>query len=303
QAAESEATDQSAILVATGEALLTLGDRDAAMERFTRALEAPDANRVDVRLEFAKLFVQEGKYDSAKQEVGLAFAEARIGEASPITTDNLVEAANVFLAAHEFALAERYYQKARAMGASDDSVAIGLADVYVAEGKDREAEAVLASLGDPAAYKTSYDYELAWGNIYNQRHDNVQALSAFARANQIASEDATAQHAMLDVAGREGTQILPSLNMRNDLATGAVFEDATLYQMDDQFFGAPPPPRYSQETVIGSTFHYHHQGWGPINGFFGLRNFKGSLFLPSELAIVKWKPLDIIFYAGVPTTL
>jgi tetratricopeptide (TPR) repeat protein len=303
QAAESEATDQSAILVATGEALLTLGDRDAAMERFTRALEAPDSNRVDVRLEFAKLFVQEGKYDSAKQEVGLAFAEARIGEASPITTDNLVEAANVFLAAHEFALAERYYQKARAMGASDDSVAIGLADVYVAEGKDREAEAVLAALGDPAAYQTSYDYELAWGNIYNQRHDNVQALSAFARANQIASEDATAQHAMLDVAGREGTQILPSLNMRNDLATGAVFEDATLYQMDNQFFGAPPPPRYSQETVVGSTFHYHHEGWVPINGFFGLRNFRGSLSLPSELAIVKRNTFDTIFDAGVTPTL
>src|SRR6185437_12831505 len=50
QAAEREAVDQSAILLATGEALMLLGDRPAAMERFTRALDAPDANRVDVRL-------------------------------------------------------------------------------------------------------------------------------------------------------------------------------------------------------------------------------------------------------------
>jgi len=42
QAAEQEAVDQSAILLATGDALLTLGDRAAALERFTRALDAPD---------------------------------------------------------------------------------------------------------------------------------------------------------------------------------------------------------------------------------------------------------------------
>src|SRR4029077_19590068 len=82
QAAEREAVDQSAILLATGEALMTLGDRAAALERFTRALDAPDANRVDVRMEFAKLFVREGKFADAKQEVALAFAESRIGEAS-----------------------------------------------------------------------------------------------------------------------------------------------------------------------------------------------------------------------------
>ena len=49
EAAERQATDQSAILMATGDALLTLGDRSAAMDRFTRALEAPDANRLAAR--------------------------------------------------------------------------------------------------------------------------------------------------------------------------------------------------------------------------------------------------------------
>jgi tetratricopeptide (TPR) repeat protein len=129
QLAEQEAVDQSAILLATGDALLTLGDRSAALDRFTRALDAPDANRVDVRIEFAKLFVRQGKFTDAKQEVALAFAESRIGEASPVTADNLVEAANIFLAAHDFDLAERYFAKAKDLGASDDTVAIGLADI------------------------------------------------------------------------------------------------------------------------------------------------------------------------------
>src|SRR5262249_20343005 len=158
---------------------MTLGDRNAAMDRFTRALEAPDANRVDVRLEFAKLFVHDGKLDSAKQEIGLAFAESRIGEASPITTDNLVEAANIFLAAHDFDLAQRYFSKAKDLGASDDTVAIGLADTFLAQGKDRQAADILSALGDSPDYQQSYDYQLAWGNIYNQQHNTLQAISAF----------------------------------------------------------------------------------------------------------------------------
>src|SRR5229473_1885393 len=131
QLAEREGADQAAILVATGEALLTLGEQKAASDRFARALEAPDANRVDVRLEFAKLFLNQGKYEAAKQEVALAFAEARIGEASPVTTDNMVEAANLFLASHDFDLAERYFNKAKDMGASDDTVAVGMANTYI----------------------------------------------------------------------------------------------------------------------------------------------------------------------------
>jgi hypothetical protein len=91
--------------------------------------------------------------------------------------------------------------------------------------------------------------------------------------------------------------------MRNDVATGAVFEDATIYEMDNKFFGAPPPPRYSQETIVGSTFHYHHQDWIPINGFVGLRNFNGSFSLPSELAIIQRNTFDTIFDAGVTPTL
>lgn len=301
EAAEREAPDQSAILLATGDALMTLGERSAAMDRFTRALDAPDANRVDVRLEFAKLFVHEGKFDDAKQQVGLAFAESRIGEASPLTTDNLVEAANVFVATHDFPLAERYFSKAKDMGASDDTVAIGLADTYIAQGKEQQAAEVLSALGNPPDYQQNYDYEIAWGNVYNQRHDNVHALSSFAHANQIAAADDTAERAMLQVAGEEGTQILPSLSMQNGVASAPIFVDATIYELDNKLIGAPtpPPPYASQATGAGTIFRYHHPGWPPINAFFAEQNYNGSFSLPNQPAIIQRNTFDTLFNFGV----
>lgn len=300
QLAEQEAVDQSAILLATGDALLTLGDRPAALERFTRALDAPDANRVDVRIEFAKLFVHEGKFNDAKQEVALAFAESRIGEASPVTADNLVEAANIFLAAHDFDLAERYFAKAKDLGASDDTVAIGLANTYIAQGNDRKAEQELAALGSSADNQQSYDYQLAWANIYNQRHDNVNAITAFARANQLAADDPTAERGLLQVSGQEGTPLpwRPGLNIQSDFATGAIFEDATLYQMDNKLFGAPVPPRSSQETDFGATFRYHTGKFFPINGYVGERNYRGTISIPSETLIVRRNTYDTVFNVG-----
>ena len=299
QLAEQEAVDQSAILLATGDALLTLGDRAAALERFTRALDAPDANRVDVRIEFAKLFVREGKFNDAKQEVALAFAESRIGEASPVTADNLVEAANIFLAAHDFDLAERYFAKAKDLGASDDTVAIGLADTYIAQGNDRKAEQELAALGNSADYQQSYDYQLAWANIYTQRHDNARAVTAFARANQLAADDPTAERGLLQASGEEGTPLpwRPNLNIQSDVTTGAIFEDATLYEMNNKLIGAPLPPHASQETDVNSVFHY--TGWKlPINGLFGVNNYVGTTLFPNQLLPIRRNTFDTIFNVG-----
>lgn len=298
QAAESAGADQSAILLATGDALMTLGERDAAMERFARALDAPDANRVDVRLEFAKLFVRESKYDQAKQEVALAFAESRIGEASPLTTDNLVEAANVFLSAHDFTLAERYFGKARDMGASDDTVAIGLADTFIAQGKDHEAEQALALLGKSPDFLQSYDYQLALGNIYNQEHDTTHAISAFAHANQVAEDDVTAERGLQEVAGEQGTQLTPAVSMRDGISTAPVFVDPTIYQMDNKLLGGPPSPYSSQATGVGATFHYNHEGWPTINTFFGEQNYNGSVSLPNEPQVINRNTFDTIFNVG-----
>ena len=299
QLAEQEAVDQSAILLATGDALLTLGDRAAALERFTRALDAPDANRVDVRIEFAKLFVHQGKFTDAKQEVALAFAESRIGEASPVTADNLVEAANIFLAAHDFDLAERYFAKAKDLGASDDTVAIGLANTYIAQGNDRKAEQELAALGNSADNQQSYDYQLAWANIYTQRHDNAHAVTAFARANQLAADDPIAERGLLQAAGQEGTPLpfRPNLNIQSDVTTGAIFEDATLYEMNNKLIGAPLPPHSSQETDVNSAFHY--TGWKlPINGLFGVNNYVGTTLFPNQLLPVQRNTFDTILNVG-----
>ena len=305
EAAEREATDQSAILIATGDALLTLGDREAANEHFAKALEAPDANRVDVRLEFAKLFVREDKDEDAKQQVALAFAEARIGEAAPITTDNLVEAANIFLSTHDFDLATRYYEKAKDMGASDDTVAIGLAETYLAQGNDRAAERELRALGSSDEYKESYDYQLAWANIYSLRHDTHNAVSAYAHANQLAAEDEVAERGLIQAAGDEGVPITPNTTMISGFDTEAVFEDATIYELDNKFFGgtAPPPPRSQQVTQFGSTFRYRPENFLPISGYFGERNFRGTISIPSQLAIVNHNTFDTIFNVGVTPVL
>jgi tetratricopeptide (TPR) repeat protein len=303
QLAEREGADQAAILVATGEALLSLGEEKAASDRFTRALDAPDANRVDVRLEFAKLFLSQGRYETAKQQVALAFAEARIGEASPVTTDNLVEAANIFLGSHDFDLAERYFTKARDMGASDDTVAVGLANTYIAQGKDRQAEAMLRQLGNTPDNQQNYDYQLAWANVYNQRHDNLRAMSAFAHANQLSADDPVAERGLLQVAGDEGTEIYPNLFMQNSFFSGALFDDATIYQMDNEFFGIQTHPRSSQETDVFSRFRYHPSHFTPINGSFGLRNYVGPLSVPSEVAIVNRNTYDTVFDVGTTPVL
>lgn len=305
EAAEREATDQSAILIATGDALMTLGDKQAANEHFAKALEAPDANRVDVRMEFAKLFVREHKEEDAKQQVALAFAEARIGEAQPVTTDNLVEAANIFLSVHDFDLAERYYGKAKDMGASDDTVAIGLAETYLTQGNDRAAERELKALGSADEYKESYDYQLAWANIYALRHDTHNAVSAYAHANQLAAEDDLAERGMIQAAGEEGVPIAPNTTMVSGFDTEAVFEDATIYELDNKFFGgaAPPPPRSQQVIQIGSTFRYRPENFIPISGYFGERNFRGSFSIPSELAVVNRNTYDTIFNVGVTPVL
>ena len=138
--AEKTGGERSAILLDTGDALMILGDRDGAMQRFERALDAPDADRVQARLAIARLMVRYGKDGDARQQVALAFAESRIGEASPVTPDDLVEAANIFLSINDFDLAQRYFQKAKEAGAADEVVAIGLANVALVRGKRSDAQ-------------------------------------------------------------------------------------------------------------------------------------------------------------------
>ena len=46
------------------------------MDRFARALDAPDANRVEARLAIARLMVKYGQDEDAKQQISLALPRA-----------------------------------------------------------------------------------------------------------------------------------------------------------------------------------------------------------------------------------
>ncbi|MDT8066746.1 MAG: tetratricopeptide repeat protein [Terriglobia bacterium] len=291
QAAERAGGDRSSIFLNTGEALMELGDQNGAMQRFARALQAPDADKVAARLLIARLFVRQGRYDDAREQVGLGFAEARVGEASPVTADDLIEAANVFLSMSDFDLAQLYFERAKAAGAADQVVAIGLANAYLAQGKSNEAQVQLASLGSPDDLQQNYDYNLALGSLYRQQHDNLRALGAYARANLVAGNDDVAERAMQDVAASEGMRVTDKLSVGGDFSLNGIYNDVTIYNLDRQLFGVTtpshlPPPRAEYESRWMSDFKYHQFGLPVISGFVQLRNARGPYSVPSEALIV-----------------
>jgi tetratricopeptide (TPR) repeat protein len=136
--AERLGSNRVEILTATGDALLTLGDRNAAMQRFSRALEVPAGDRIGIRLAIAEIFIRQHDYDDARREIALGFAESRLFPDSPVTAEDFSEAANLFLSMHDFDLAENYYTKAQLAGANSRTVAIGLTNTYLAEGDTRK---------------------------------------------------------------------------------------------------------------------------------------------------------------------
>src|SRR5205814_2995472 len=173
------------VLMATGEALLILGDEHAAMQRYSRALDAPGSDRVEVRLALARLFVQSGKRTDARDQVAFALAEARVGEANAVTPENLVDAGRVLASINDYELAKKYFLRAQSQGADQESVAIGIADADLALGQTQSAMALLKSIGNEPDISEDYDYLLAMANAYQQSHENSQALGMFARATQI----------------------------------------------------------------------------------------------------------------------
>ncbi|HYY68195.1 MAG TPA: tetratricopeptide repeat protein, partial [Terriglobales bacterium] len=304
QLAEQTGGEQSSVLLATGDALMVLGDRNAAMERFERALEAPDADRVSARLAIAKLFVHDGKLNDAREQVGLAFAEARVGEANPVTADDFIEAANIFLAMHDFNLASRYYRKARDAGAADEAVAIGMANAYLAQGDSINAQAQLAALGSPADYENNYDYQLAMGQIYQQRHDPMRALTAFAHATVLSPEEDTAEKQMELVAGEEGWHVNNRVSLLSELESHPIFDDPTIYMMDAKLFGITnpallPPPRAPIETLTTTAYRFHQPGVPLLSGFFQIRNARGAASLPSLGIILNRSTYDYNFNGAI----
>ena len=304
-AAEQQGGNKATILLDTGDALLTLGDRKAAMDRFERALDAPDANRVEARLAIARLMVKYGQDDDAKQQISLGFAESRIGEAPPVTAENLIEAANLLLAMHDFDLAESYFQKAQQAGASPDVVAIGLANTYTAQGKTKDADAVLAPLGADPAANQNYDYLLAQSEVYRQQHQSWKALMVLAQANQLGGND-IAQLEGMQVAGEAGLPVTDHLSVSTDFTTGGVYDDYTVYVLDQQIFGLNsksamlPPPRSEQQSLWTTAYRYHFDNNFPmLSGFFQIRNANGEESLPQEALIINRNTFDYNFNSAL----
>ncbi|MGZ3397058.1 MAG: tetratricopeptide repeat protein, partial [Isosphaeraceae bacterium] len=277
QEAERAGNGQSGILLATGEAFLTLGDRDAAMQRFSRALQAPEGDAIETRLAIARLFAREGRGAEARQQVALGLAEARVSESMPLKPEHLVEAADVLLSTHEFELARMYLQRALAAGADEDVVALRLANADLAEGKTESAGAQLAVAAGQDGQPQSYDYLMAQANVYRQQQENIPALVAFARANELAGDNKTAEQAQYEVASEEGRRINDNVSLSSAATFTPIFEDINIYVLDAKLLNVSspkslPPPRSSFESRGVAGYRLHFKGLPTLNGFVGERN-------------------------------
>ena len=305
---QSEPKERSEILVMNGGSLNQLGERDAAMKLFEEALTLPGSDRLSVRLAAAKLMAGEDKWNDARRQVALGMMEARTGETAPPTGEQFVLAADVFLAMHDFQLAELYFQKAAAAGAPDAAVRIGLANIYLALGETAKADVEISSLRSSAQGEPSYQLLLAEANISRQRHQNTQALTAFAQAASAAGEDETAERELVRAAADEGMRINSRLSVLSDFSVEPIFEDTTVYPMDAKLDvpnpipgrqGLLPLPRSSIQTQWTGAYHLHFADLPGAGGFFQVRNARGQISLPSADAIVNRDTTDVSFNFGL----
>ena len=298
--------NQIEILTATGDALLTLGDRNAAMDRFSRALEVPGGDRIGIRLAIAQIFLHQGHYDEARREIALGFAEARLFPDSPVTGEDFSEAANIFLAMHDFDLAENYFSKAELAGANSRSVAIGLTNTYLAEGKTRKAEQSLASLGPASDYRDDYDYNMASASLYRQRQDPLHSLAAFAQASTVAGEEdhGAAEISQYAEADQEGRQINDRLSFVPEALFTPALEDINVYTLDARILKITnpallPPPRHSIQSLAMSHYRVRLGNLPAITGFVGESFTQGKLLYPSVGVVQDRNTYDTILNGGI----
>ena len=309
--AEKFGGNQIDILTATGDALLTLGDRNGAMQRFARALDVPGGDRIGVRLAIAQVFLRQGHYDEARRQVALGVEEARLDPDSQLTAEDLAEAGNIFLAMHDFDLAETYFQKAKMSGANNRTVALGLTNTYLEEGRTAEAQQALASLGPATDYSGDYDYMMASANLYRQRQDPLHALSAYAQASTAAGEEdhSIAQIQQYSAADAEGRQINQTVSFAPEALATPTFEDINVYQLDARLLkitNTPsqlPPPRHSYESFAESRYRVHLNGLPDITGFVGQGMTAGKLLYPSVGVVQDRNTYETIFNGGISPVL
>lgn len=299
KSAEQQGPD--GVFLITGQALSLLGEQDAAMDRFTKALNAPKSDRIEVRLAIARIMLAKGEWSDARRQIALGLMEANIGETLPPTGEELMQAANTFLGMHEFQLAKTFFERARAAGASDVAVRVGLANTYLALGDTPRARGELASISSFDDADSNYQYLLTKGNMLLQEHHNPQALTAFAQAAAASGEDETADRQLLQAGGSEGMRINDKLSLMTDTSVTPIFEDTTVYPLDAKLDvtnpipgrqGLLPLPRSSLETQWTGAYHLHLPDLPPASGFFRVRNDRGAISLPSANAIVNRDTTD-----------
>ena len=303
-AAEQRDGNSTRVLMATGEALLIMGQPQAAMDRYARALDATDSDHVSTRLALARLFAQQGRPEDAQQQISLGFAEARIDASTPITPDDFLQAGQVLTSIKEFELAEKYLERARKEGADEGAVAIALANTYLALGETERAGNSLKVLSaNPENYQ-NYEYLIAMGNVYRQQQDTLQALAAFAKANRMVEGNEWAERTEEHLAAQEGRQVNQIVSVGPELSLQPIFEDINIYTTDAKIKGITnpallPPPRSSFETRADARYRVHLHGWPTITGLVGERNARGQFSFPSELLIQNRNTYDTIFNGGI----
>lgn len=310
----------SEIYVETGETLITLGDTKGAMDRFKKAIAFPHSDRVSVRLAIAQLMAQRGNTEDAEREIALALMESEAGDTEPFSGNQLIAAADVFRSMHNYDLSQSYLEKAKAAGAPDATVRIGLANNYLALGDSTRAEAELNAVSVDADSGPDYQYLLAEANLHRQQHHNEQALTSFAQASNAEGEDETAEQGLLQAGADEGLRVTPTLSLLSDFSVDPIFEDSTVYVLDSLLDGPQPllptenatdlttlpPPRSSIQTQWLTAFHLHLNHLPVSSGFFQIRNARGTISVPSlprPFNIVDRNTTDYNFNYGLNPTL
>jgi len=305
-------TEESRILISDGQALSLLEDQNGAMERFARALAAPDGDRISIRLAIAQVMAIQGHRDDAQRQIALALMEGQTEEALPATGEQLMEAADIFLSMHDYELAQTYLQRALAAGAPETSVRIGMANSFLALGDTARAQDQISLIGSSAESEPDYQYLLAKANVLRQEHQNAEALTAFAQAANAAGEHQTAEQDLMQAGASEGLRINPRLSVLSDFSVAPIFEDTTVYVLDSKLDvtnpvpgreGLLPPPRSSLETEWTGAYHLHLGDLPEASGFFQIRNARGEISLPSEELIVDRNTTDYSFNFGLNPTL
>jgi predicted Zn-dependent protease len=300
------------VLISTGEALSLLSDQKGAMDRFERALVTPNADRISVRLAIARLMAKDSQKDDAQRQIALALMEGQTEETLPPTGEQLMEAADVLLNVDEYELAETYLKHALTAGAPETTVRIGLANTYLALGETIRAQDQLSLIRRSADSELGYPYLLANANLLRQKHQNSQAVTAFAEAAAVAGEDQAAQQHLLQAGASEGLRINPTVSFLSEFSLAPIFEDTTVYVLDSKLnaphlvaggTGLLPPPRSSLQTQWTGAFHLHLVDLPNVIGFFQIRNARGQISLPSEGSIVDRSTTDYSFNVGLNPTL